>query len=361
MTGGGVFPALAVLQAVKNKTNEILWIGSEGGMESRLLKDQDLRFETIPAAGLHGVGLPSLPGNMLKLIRGFKQANKIIRDFKPDVLFFTGGYLGVPVAYAGRQIPSVVFVPDIEPGLALKEIIRSAQAVAVSVPDSKAYIKHPQVGVSGYPVRKELSRWTRTNARKHFGMDEKDKALLVFGGSKGARSINQALLSHLEEFLKTMHVIHISGRDNWEESQAQIQPLDESQRARYHAYPFLEDEMGAAFAAADLAVCRAGASTLGELPLFGLTALLVPYPHAWRYQYQNAEYLQSHGGARILKDEDLGEQLLPVVMELINDKKHLAGMRTAMKSLSHPDAAEAIAEMIVNAGQKTRAKEALYG
>ena len=361
MTGGGVFPALAVLQAVKAKTSEVLWIGSQGGMESRLLKDQDIRFETIPAAGLHGVGLLSFPGNMLKLFRGFQQVKKIIRDFKPDVMFFTGGYLGVPAAYAGRLIPSIVFVPDIEPGLALREIIRSAQAVAVSVPDSKAFIKHPQMRVSGYPVRKELSRWTRREARKHFGMDEKDKVLLVFGGSKGARSINQALISQLEEVLKTMHVIHISGRDNWEETQAQIQTLDETEGARYHAFPFLEEEMGAAFAAADLAVCRAGASTLGELPLFGLPAILIPYPHAWRYQYQNAEYLQSHGGARILKDEDLEEQLLPVVMELINDKKQLAGMRAAIRSLSQPNAAEVIADMIVQAGQKTRTKEALYG
>jgi UDP-N-acetylglucosamine--N-acetylmuramyl-(pentapeptide) pyrophosphoryl-undecaprenol N-acetylglucosamine transferase len=361
MTGGGVFPALAVLQAVKNKTSEILWIGSEGGMESRLLKDQDLRFETIPAAGLHGVGLLSLPGNTLKLIRGFQQANKIIRDFKPDVMFFTGGYLGVPVAYAGRHIPSVVFVPDIEPGLALREMIRSAHVVAVSVPDSKALIKHPQVSMSGYPVRKELSRWAKMDAHKFFGIDVKEKVLLVFGGSKGARSINQALQSHLEELLMTMHVIHISGRDNWEEIQTQIQVLDESQRDRYHAFPFLEAEMGAAFTAADLAVCRAGASTLGELPLFGLPAILVPYPHAWRYQYQNAEYLQSHGGAQILKDEDLGEQLLPVVMELIHNEKQLVGMRAAMKSLSQPNAAEVIAEMIVQTGQKTRAKEASYG
>lgn len=360
MTGGGVFPALAVLQAAKANASEILWIGSQDGMETRLLKDQDLRFETIPAEGLHGVGLLTLPGNILKLIRGFQQARKIIRDFKPDVMFFTGGYLGVPVAYAGRRIPSIVFVPDIEPGLALREIIRLAQAVAVSAPDSRAFVKHHQVRVSGYPVRKDLSRWTRTDARRHFGIDEKEEVLLVFGGSKGARSINQALMNNLDEFLKDIHVIHISGRDNWEETQSLTRQMDKTQHARYHAYPFLEEEMGAAFAAANLAVCRAGASTLGELPLFGLPAILVPYPHAWQYQRQNAEYLQSHGGAHVLKDEDLSAQLLPMVTELLNDPKRLEGMRAAMKDLSRPDAAEVIAEMIIQAGRKTRAKEALY-
>jgi len=362
MTGGGVFPALAVLQAVEAKISEVLWIGSQGGMDSRLLKDQDLRFETIPAAGLHGVGLLSLPGNILQLFRGYQQASKIIRDFKPDVMFFTGGYLGVPVAYAGRRIPSVVFVPDIEPGLALREIIRQAESVAVSVSDSKAFVKQSQVQVSGYPVRKALSRWKRSSARRHFGIDEKEKVLLVFGGSKGARSINQTLHAHLEDFLRDSHVIHISGRDNWEETQARMRSLAQDRQSRYLAYPFLDDEMGAAFAAADLAVCRAGASTLGELPLFGLPAILVPYPHAWRYQHQNAEYLQSHGGARILKDEDLGEHLLPNVMELINNRPQLSNMRASMKNLSTPDAADVIAEMIVQAGQKkTRAKEALYG
>ncbi len=125
--------------------------------------------------------------------------------------------------------------------------------------------------------------------------------LLVFGGSKGARSINQALAANLNQYLAEMHVIHISGQDNWEETQAQLSKLNEEQRAKYHAYPFLEEDMGAAFAAADLVVCRAGASTLGELPLFGLPAVLVPYPHAWRYQHQNAEFLRSHGGAVITR------------------------------------------------------------
>jgi undecaprenyldiphospho-muramoylpentapeptide beta-N-acetylglucosaminyltransferase len=354
MTGGGVYPALAVLQTVRDRSDDVLWIGSQGGMESSLLKNQNLRFETIPAAGLHGVGLLSLPGNILQLARGYSQARKIIRGFKPDVMFFTGGYLGVPVAYAGRRAPSIVFVPDIEPGLALKEIVRYAEKVAVSVPATKGHIHHPHIVVSGYPVRADLARWTKKDARDHFGIDQKSKVLLVFGGSKGARSINQALAANLDQYLAEMNVIHISGRDNWRETETRLRKLKGKERARYHAYPFLEEEMGAAFAAADLAVCRAGASTLGELPLFGLPAVLVPYPHAWHYQHQNAEFLRSHGGAVILKDEELNNKLLPAVLGLIHDEKKLAKMSHAMKDLSHPDAAEKIAEMIIRAGQKTQ-------
>jgi UDP-N-acetylglucosamine--N-acetylmuramyl-(pentapeptide) pyrophosphoryl-undecaprenol N-acetylglucosamine transferase len=361
MTGGGVFPALAVLQTVKDKTSDVLWIGSEGGMEAALLKDPDLRFETIPAAGVHGVSLLSLPGNLLRLARGYFQAGRIIRAFKPDAMFFTGGYLGVPVAYAGKRIPSVVFVPDIEPGLALKEIIRTSKGVAVSVPDSSGFIKHQNIEVAGYPVRKELSRWNRRDARNHFKIGDNEKVLLVFGGSKGARSINQALAANLEALLPHMHIIHVSGRDLWHEIQSLVSRLDDTQRKRYHAYPFLDEEMGAALAAADLVVCRAGASTLGELPLFGLPALLVPYPYAWRYQRQNAEFLCSNGGAQMIEDQNLGSRFMAKVSELMNDPDTLNQMSRAMKALSRPDAAEKIAEMIVRAARSSQPKEAVNG
>ena len=130
MTGGGVYPAIAVLQVLKGKTDEVLWLGSRSGMEESMLKQYDLSFEAVSAAGLHGVSLRSLPGNLKQLVHGLREANAIINRFKPHVLFFTGGYLGVPVAFAGRRIPSVVFIPDIEPGLALKFLARFSDRVA---------------------------------------------------------------------------------------------------------------------------------------------------------------------------------------------------------------------------------------
>ena len=305
MTGGGVYPAIAVLQALKGRTDEVLWVGSRSGMEETMLKQYDLNFEAVSAAGLHGVSLGSLPGNVNQLLRGLKEASAIIQRFKPQVLFFTGGYLGVPVAFAGRKIPSVVFIPDIEPGLALKAILKFAGAVSISTKKSIRFLKGKRIQVTGYPIRSELRKWDRASGRKYFAIPEKEPVLLVFGGSKGALSINQALFASLNSLLKDLHVIHISGKDHWDEVQKAQFSLDPAVIKKYHAYPFLYDEMGAAFAAADLAVCRSGASTLGELPFFGLPAILVPYPHAWRYQKQNAEYLQENGGAAILKDEEL--------------------------------------------------------
>src|ERR1700690_567553 len=159
-TGGGVYPALAVHKAlltIKPET-ETLWIGGEGGMEAELVKRAAIPFETIPAAGLHGVGLRALPRNTITLLRGVKASMKILREFKPDVLFFTGGYVAGPMAFAGRKIPTLLYVPDIEPGLALKSLARFADVIAVPAPDSQKYFAK-KVIVSGYPLRADLATW----------------------------------------------------------------------------------------------------------------------------------------------------------------------------------------------------------
>jgi UDP-N-acetylglucosamine--N-acetylmuramyl-(pentapeptide) pyrophosphoryl-undecaprenol N-acetylglucosamine transferase len=348
-----VYPAIAVLQALENSVDEVLWIGSQSGMEETLLKSYDLSYQSIPAAGLHGVGLRALPGNLGQLYQGWRKAKRILAQFKPHAMFFTGGYLGVPVALAGRGIPSLVFVPDIEPGLALKAITRTAEKIAVSSEESLQYLPADKTSISGYPLRKELVQWKRKAARSHFGIPEKERLLLVFGGSKGARSINQALADCLPSLLKDMHIIHISGKDNWDETQTSATELDSKLRKRYHAYPFLHEDMGAAFAAADLVVCRAGASTLGELPYFGLPAVLVPYPYAWRYQRQNAEHLAKGGAAVMLDDKQLASQLEQKVREIMDDNKKLAGMRAAMQRLASPQAAERIGEMILSLAADT--------
>jgi len=361
MTGGGVYPAIAVLQALKGRTDEVLWLGSRSGMEETMLEQYDLTFEAVSAAGLHGVSLRSLPGNINQLLHGLQEANAIIKRFKPQVLFFTGGYLGVPVAFAGRKIPSVVFIPDIEPGLALKAIMQSARSVAVSTKRSIQYLKGKQIHVTGYPIRQELKKWDRASGRKYFKIPENEPVVLVFGGSKGALSINQALFASLGSLLKDMHVIHISGNDHWGNAQKAMNALDPAIENKYHVYPFLHDEMGAAFASADLVVCRAGASTLGELPFFGLPAILVPYPHAWHYQQQNAEYLQENGGAVILDDADLKDKFEIKVRSIINNPGQLAVFGSAMKALSIPDAAQKIANMIIRTGTASPMKEESHG
>jgi UDP-N-acetylglucosamine--N-acetylmuramyl-(pentapeptide) pyrophosphoryl-undecaprenol N-acetylglucosamine transferase len=262
--------------SAKDADHQVLWVGGEGGMEAELVMQAKISFDTIPAAGVHGVGLCALPGNLLRLARGFLAARKLLRRFRPDVMFFTGGYVAVPMALAGLRIPSVLYVPDIEPGLALKTLARFADRIALTTEDSRAFFPGHRVVVTGYPTRDELLSWDRAEAQQILDLQPDLPTLLVFGGSKGARSINRALFPALPDLLAEMQIVHVSGTLNWPEVEEICQGLTDQQLQRYHAYPYLHAEMGAAFQAADLVLSRAGASSLGEFPIFGLPAILVP-------------------------------------------------------------------------------------
>lgn len=341
-----MYPALAVVRALGPRA-EVLWIGGEGGMEAALVQRAGIPFQAIPAAGVHGVGLHALPGNLARLARGLKAARAVLRAFRPDVLFFTGGYVGVPVALAGGLTPRAVYVPDLEPGLALRLAARGAQLVAVTAEEARAH--HPRrrrLLVSGYPTRPELHGLARAAARRALGLDQAAPVLLVYGGSRGARSINQALWAGLPALLEAAQVLHIAGELDAPQAEARRAALPELLAARYHVHAYLHEAMGQALAAADLAVARAGAATLGELPLFGLPAVLVPYPHAWRYQKQNADYLARRGAALRLDDHALAARLVPTVLELLHDPARRTAMAAAARALARPGAAQAIAQAI---------------
>ncbi len=337
-----MYPALTVTEELDKDNNQILWIGSEGGMEAELVQRTGLKFKSIQAAGVHGVAIAKLPSNLLKLFRGFQQAKKILREFQPDVMLFTGGYVAIPMAYAGRKYKSLLFVPDIEPGLALKTLAKFSNRIALTTSESKQWFSEKDnMTVTGYPLREDVKKWTRVEAQAYFKLDPGLPAILFMGGSSGARSINQAVIRILDKLLEKCQVIHLTGLLDWDAVQAATQFAN----SRYHPYPYLH-EIGAALAAADLAVSRAGASTLGEYPFFGLPAILVPYPYAWRYQKVNADYLVNREAAVLLPDEQLKEGLLPLIDELMAHPARLAHMSRAMESLSQPDAAERIAALL---------------
>ena len=349
-----MYPAIAVLQALNEhkpswkEDGDVLWIGGEDGMESEILSRQNIEYETIPAAGLHGVGLINLPGNLIQLVRGFLKAGQILRNFQPDVMFFTGGYLAVPAAFAGRTVPSLVFIPDIEPGLAIKTIANLSSQIAVSIGQTQDYTPAgKQVVETGYPVRTDLLKWTRDQALEILNLDPGLPTLLVFGGSSGARSINRALVSILPDLLREMQVVHISGKLDWEEMSANQGRLTQKEQTNYRLYPFLYEEMGAALRIADLVVSRSGASILGEYPAFGLPAILVPYPHAWQYQKTNAKYLADRGAAVIIQDEFLEDDLQKIIQGLMRDRETLSMMGSAMKRLAKPNAAVEIAKQLL--------------
>ncbi len=255
--------------------------------------------------------------------------------------------MSVPVACATwlRRKPIVVYLPDVEPGLAIKLLSRIATRVAVSVEDSRQYLPSDKVVVTGYPLRPEFHQVRRQDAREHFGVAPQDKVILVFGGSRGARTINRALGEILEPLLARARVLHVSGPLDVEECAARRDALAAEVQARYHLFDYMHD-FAQALAAADLVVARAGAGTLGEFPFFGLPAILVPYPYAWRYQKVNADYLVNQGAAIRLNDADMRQQLWPTIEALLNDAERLRRMSANARKLARPDAAANLADLL---------------
>ncbi len=353
-TGGGIYPALSVVEALREAAPHanLHFIGSAAGIENTLVPREGWAgYHAVQSGALHGVGRLRQIGSLAKILIGTWQAWRLAAKYRPCALFLTGGWATFPAALGCwlRGVPIIVYVPDIEPALGVKVISRFARLVLAPVPESAGYFRRGvAVEAVGYPLRRALLSADRAQALAHFNLDPTRQTLLVFGGSLGARSLNVALAAILPDLLaEGVQVLHISGKTDWETVQARRAALNEVQQASYHAFPYLHDEMGLAFAAADLSVCRAGASVLGELPHFGLPSVLVPYPHAWRYQKVNADWLAARGAALRLDDECLTSDLLPTLRALLGDAARLAAMQAAARAAAVPNAAGTIAARLL--------------
>jgi UDP-N-acetylglucosamine--N-acetylmuramyl-(pentapeptide) pyrophosphoryl-undecaprenol N-acetylglucosamine transferase len=332
-------------------TGDLLWIGTRGEVEETLVPRADLRLETISGGAIVGVPWRVRLANAARLIGSLGRVNGLFREFRPHALFMTGGYVNVPVALVAwlRRVPAMIYLPDIEPGTAIKTLSQLARRVACTAAASEQYFPAGKVVVTGYPVRPELraaGQLSQADALARFDLTSERPTLFVFGGSRGARSINRALMAALPELLSQIQVIHVSGTLDWPEVAGYTADLPAELRSYYRPFAYLHEEMGPAFRAADLVLARAGASMLGECPAFGLPSILVPYPYAWRYQKVNADYLVERGSAVRLDDERLAEILAPTVLELIKDRQRLSEMRAAAERLDVPDAARNLARAI---------------
>ncbi len=326
---------------------DILWIGSRGGIEEELVRHAGIDFAGLAAGGLRGMGALVTLRNAMRIAGSVGKARRLLSQFKADVLLVTGGYACVAVTLAGwfQRIPVVIYLPDVVPGMAIRFLGRFATKVTVTSEQSYHFFRRERVVVSGYPVRSEVFDLDRTEARRLLGLDLEAKTLLVFGGSRGARSINQALVAGLNELLPVCQVVHISGRLDADWVAGVTKGLATPLRERYHHHAYLHD-MPQALVAADLAVARAGAATLGEFPAAKLPALLVPYPYSGQHQRPNAEYMERNGAARMLLDADLESMLIPTALELLGDEGMLADMRESANAMARPDAAYVIAEQL---------------
>ncbi len=354
-TGGGIYPALAAVKALQAQgvaDKDILWLGTKGEMEETLVPRAGLRLETISGGPIVGVPWATRARNAAKLAHGIGTAAGHMRRFRPNVMFMTGGYVAAPVAVAARRhhVPIVIYLPDVEPGSSIRFVVPLARRIACTTDGSRAYVPAEKVVVTGYPVRPDIRaarQLTQEQALAVFALAPGRPTLFVFGGSRGARNINHALMAALPQLLAEAQVIHVSGTLTWPEVEANAATLPAGLRARYRPYPYLHEEMGPAFRAADLVLARAGASMLGECPAFGLPSILVPLTFAWRYQKVNADYLAARGAAVQLTDETLADSLWPTVRELLFDSEKLALMSAAAAALDKPDAATELARVIL--------------
>ncbi len=326
-------------------------------MENDLLRQvaPEVPTAAIQAAALRGRAPWTMLRHMTLLAQGTRQAARLMDEFRPQAVLVTGGYVSVPVGMAARRkrIPLLVFLPDVVPGLAVRFLARLATRVATSTPDSARYLPRGKMVVTGYPVRPALLSLDRPESRRRLGLPPAERVLLVYGGSRGARSINRAVGAGLARFLERAHVVHICGREGDEaELRRQASGLPSDLQSRYHLYPYLHEEMPAALAAADLAICRSGASTLGELPAVGLPAILVPYPYV--HQEENAAYLVRNGAALLVPDVRLRDgrgrpdptALWQALETAWGDPTHLQNMAAAARRLHRPTAAAALVEQL---------------
>jgi UDP-N-acetylglucosamine--N-acetylmuramyl-(pentapeptide) pyrophosphoryl-undecaprenol N-acetylglucosamine transferase len=342
-TGGHAYPSLTVGEQLRRRGADLLYYGSEHGPERELAEDAGILYRSIPASQVRGGPKRILLGS-LDMLRGRRVALTTLRADRPAALFATGGYAAAPVGWAAprARVPLLVFLPDVAPGWAVRFLARYATRVACSVEASMRSLPAAKTVVTGYPVRGQFSAATRAEGVARFGLDASLPTVLVTGGSLGAHRINAAIAAALPRLLPHAQVIHVTGRDDagWLENERT--ELPEPLRDRYHVYAYTE-HMAWAMAAADIAVTRAGASTLGELPIAGLPAIVVPA--GFSDQSFNARYLAERGAALIVGNDDL-DRLETELLRLLGDTGTRRAMADAMGALARPDAAADLATLM---------------
>lgn len=340
-TGGHIYPALAIAGGLKERYPgaEVLYIGTAKGMEADIVPQEGLPFQGIEASGLaRKLSLRNLTV-LLQAGRGFLQACRIIRRWRPDVVIGTGGYVCGPVVLAAAlsRVPTLIHEQNAYPGVTNRILSRFARRVAVTFADSIKYFpRRAEVRLTGLPVRPEITAADRETALVKWRIPRDSFVLLSFGGSRGARAINRAMTAVIKNLGSRpgLHIIHITGTAGYQEFMDDCASsgimLDKLGNVTIMPYLYAMQD---AMAAADLVISRAGAATLAELTVMGLPAILVPYPHAAEnHQEFNARALEKEGAAIVILDRDLnGETLGEKVTALLERRELLAEMRAASK------------------------------
>jgi UDP-N-acetylglucosamine--N-acetylmuramyl-(pentapeptide) pyrophosphoryl-undecaprenol N-acetylglucosamine transferase len=338
-TGGHLFPGLAVAREFQQRDarTEILFVGTTQGIEARLLPKEGLRLETLPVRGLKGRGLRGLCDALYGVPASLFRSLGIIRKFRPDFILGLGGYASGPLLLVGKLkgIRCAIMEQNFQPGFTNKILARLVDRIFTSYAASAAYFPGGKVLETGNPVR-----WRKLPSV----MRNEKFTLLIFGGSAGAHRINLAAvdaLRQLTDMAPKFQLIHQTGEADF----AMIQEAYAVLPFAAVVTPFI-DAMDEAYARADLVLCRAGATTVAELTVFGRAAILVPYPYAiYDHQRWNAQALQDSGAAEMILDQALnGATLAARIRSYVTDPSRIERMANAARALGRPEAAARIVD-----------------
>ena len=351
-TGGHIYPALAIAAGLTQRFPgaEVLYIGTDKGMEAEIVPKEGIPFKGIPASGLQRkLSLGNIRA-LWQALRGYRQAGRILRRWRPQVVIGTGGYVSGPVVLAAamRRIPTLIHEQNAYPGITNRLLSRVAHCVAVTFDGAESiFPKKARIKLTGLPIRPEILALERLS--DGHGQDAQDKGLTIlsFGGSRGARVINEAMIEVIRAYgnQPRCNLVHITGVQGYQEFRDKAVAaginLDMLRNVAIHPYLYNITEV---LAKADLVVSRAGATTLAELTALGIPSILIPYPLATEnHQEHNARALEKEGAAIVILDKDLtGASLNRRVSQLIEDKVRLERMGKASKSMGKVDALKEI-------------------
>lgn len=348
-TGGHVYPALATIEALKeNGDYDFLYVGGKGGIETRIVPKYDIPMQTIWISGFNrSFSLKNLLFPV-KLISSLYSSWKIVRSFKPQVAVGMGGYVTGPILYMASRmgVPVLIQEQDAHPGVTTRLLARYARKICLAFEQASSHFSEyeDKLVVTGNPIR-QMGSLSREQGLKEWNLNPKNRTIFVFGGSQGSRAINTALNKLLPELLqdKSVQIIWQTGRGEYEAVKAGLSVQDE----RVVLLNYIEN-MPAAFAAADIIICRAGASSLAELAIAEKATILVPYPYAaGNHQELNSTMVEKAGAARMVKEGDEWHlQLKEALQMLLDSAEKRAEQGAAWKKLAKPNAAKHIATEI---------------
>lgn len=343
-TGGHIYPALALIRTIKKRypDTEFLYIGTEKGLESKIVKQENIPFKPIEITGFkRSISFENVK-TVMRFLKGVKESKRILKKFKPDVVIGTGGYVCGPVVYAAakRNIPALIHEQNSVPGLTNKFLSRYVDKVAICFETAREFFPERKVVLTGNPRASEVAGQNGDGALKPYGLNESEKTVLIFGGSRGARPINEAVVKAWSQLaVKPYQILYATGDVHYADIEKEIALIGSSRQAV--AVPYIDD-MQKVLAKVDLVVSRAGATTLAEVTALGLPSILIPSPYVTNnHQEKNAASLTSAGAALMLAEKDLsGQKLVEAIDSIMLEEGKAEKMAEASAKLGLPDASE---------------------